>query len=147
MEDNEMKTIAYNPQREILTILLTLILSFSLLTTLKAQGNSNPPSGSDVKTTMNEVKAVNLPNTSLTENETGTNLLGMKIKWWMDSGSYWDRTSDVESIIGELTYNIKKWLSDGSFWSPNSNNGKDIDQSALADKDELTYDALYTSDK
>jgi len=142
-----MKTIAYNPQREILTALLTLILSFSLLIAVKAQGNSDLNAGVNGQTAMNELKTIIVTNSDLTEKEATENFLAEKIESWLKNGSYWDKSSEEATIVNELAGKIERWMSDGSFWCLNKNTQTDIDQLALSNKSEMNRDALYADEK
>ena len=142
-----MKTLAYNPQREILTTLMTLILSFCLLTAVKAQGNPNLQAVSDGKNAMIEGKAFKLTNANLIEEDTIDNFLEMKIKSWIGDGSYWNKDADEETIVSKLASKIARWMSDGSFWSLDSNEETVFDEFALSNKDEMTFSAFDTTKK
>jgi hypothetical protein len=146
MEDNKMKTIAYNPQKEIFTALLILMLSFCLLTAVKAQGNSVPTLVNEVKTEFNEDETFKKSSKDLTENEISDNYLVMKIESWIKNASYWSKSSE-ETVENQLADKIKRWMSNGSFWSPDKNMETDIDQLALLNKSEMSRNALYADEK
>jgi hypothetical protein len=147
MEDKKMKTIAYNPQREIVTALFVLLISFTLLTAARAQEIPKLTIGSQNVFTMVEEKALIFTNSDSTEKNAINNFLVMRIKSWIGDGSYWNKEVDEETIVRKLADNIVKWMSDGSFWGLDSNEETGIEEFALSNKDEMTFSAFDTGIK
>jgi hypothetical protein len=140
-----MKTIAYNPEREVITAILVLIISFSIITACRAQVFSTQSTGTGPKAALNSEKSMK---TSDTENAAVENNLAIKIKSWMNSGTYWDKNDDVEEpTVSELAHTISKWMSDGSFWSSNSKKEIEADELASTDNQESACETLVTDNK
>lgn len=146
MEDNEMKTTTYNPQREIITAILVLIILTTVLTVVKAQGPSSQFEGSGVRSGLNDKMAVKSTNISSTDKMTNDYGLAMKIKSWMTSGTYWDTDAEEETPARELAQTVAKWMSNGSFWST-SIKEMEREELALSKKDGMFCNALVADDK
>jgi len=137
-----MKTITYNPQREIITALLVLFISFTLMTALRAQPYPENRAWRENKTVPIAENALISVDKVMTETRSIENYLTLKIGSWINSGSYWNSGIDEETTDNKLAYKIKKWMSDGSFWSPKINRETDIDELALSKKEQLNSDVL-----
>jgi hypothetical protein len=146
MEDNKMKTTTYNPQREIITTILVMIILTIVLTAAKAQGPSSQFEGSGAKSGRNDEKAVKSLNITSTEKVTSDNCLALKIKSWMNSGTYWDTDTEEETPVRELAHTVAKWMSNGSYWST-SNKQMELEELMLSKKDGMFCDALASDDK
>jgi DNA phosphorothioation-dependent restriction protein DptG len=140
MEDNKMKTIAYNPQREIITALLALFISFTLLTTTRAQGNPDNKEGVEYKAGTKNENGLITAEKVMTESDSVDNFLAVKIESWINSGSYWAESSDEETVenqlADQLADKIETWMKDGSFWSLGSDNKTEIDELVLSEKEQ-----------
>ncbi len=137
-----MKTITYNPEREIVTALLALILSFSVLTTVKAQGNPGTQPTNETGKGINESNAVMPIFNDEAPTQTSEKLLILKIEYWMNNSSYWDNSSEKEFIIDNLASDIKEWMANGSFWSPDTEVINDADKQAMSQKELKFCDAF-----
>jgi hypothetical protein len=145
MEEQKMKTIAYNPQREIITALLVLFISFSVLTSVKAQDDSLLTISRESILAMNIKNAPELTNVNLDEENTSDNFLVMRIESWMDNGSFWNSDVDEETIVTILAAKIAEWMSNKSFWSFDSNTLTDTGELALGRKEEIARGTAKTS--
>ena len=146
MEDNKMKTTTYNPQREIITTILVMIILTIFLTAAKAQGPSSRFEGSEAGSGRNDEKAVKSAIISSTEKVTSDNSLAEKIKFWMNSGTYWDTDTEEATPARELAQTIAKWMSNGSFWST-SKKEMEREDLVLSKKDGMFCNALAADDK
>jgi hypothetical protein len=147
MEDDKMKAITYNPEREVITTILVLIISFAIITACRAQVLSTQSTDSGPKIGLNDEKAMKSAANIVTESVTRDNNLAVKIKSWMNSGSYWDSNNEEETPVIELAQKIEKWMSDGSFWSTNSKKEIEGDEFAMSDNQENTCDGLVMDEK
>lgn len=140
-----METTIYNPQREIVTATLILMHSIMVLTAVRAQGLSNQSGGKDTKTVWSDEKAIKSTDIGLPESAANSNSLVVKIKSWMNSGSYWDNDAEEGTTVSNLAHPIAKWMSEGSFWS----NTGDMEQQELrlSKKNGMTSDALVMDEK
>lgn len=140
-----METTIYNPQREIVTATLILMLSIMVLTAIRAQGLSNQLEGKDTKTVWSDEKAIKSTDIGLPESAANSNSLAVKIKSWMNSGSYRDNDAEEGTTVSILAHTIAKWMSEGSFWS----NTGDMEQQELrlSKKNGMTSDALVMDEK
>jgi len=147
MEDKKMKTITYNPHREIMTAIFVLIISFTALTTVRAQGTLVRSNGKSLMASLSKEKTVKSADISLAKYTASDNSLAMKIKSWMNTGSYWNRTDDEVTIVSQLAQTFVSWMSNGSYWSTSLRKEIERDDLALAPKEEMTCDALVMDDK
>jgi hypothetical protein len=139
-----MKAITYNPQREVLTAILLLILSMAVLTSVKAQRSTTHSYPKGPKTVLSEEKAVKPAD--LAEKTTRNNGLALKVKSWISNGSYWDRNGDEEPILSKLAQTITNWISNGSYWSSTISKEMENEELALSNKAEMNRGALVDNE-
>ena len=137
-----MKTTTYNPQIEVVTAIMILILSLTVLTTVKAQGLPSPSKANDSCLVMIDNKTNNSLNTGSAETSEIESTLSQKIKSWMSTGSYFDDANDSEMITEELATTISYWMSNGAFWGTPNENDVYENGLALSGKEGMTCDAM-----
>lgn len=147
MEDKKMKTTIYYPRVEIVTAFFVLILSFIVLTAVKAQGSSNKSEGIETKAGLSDEKAIKPIDIGFTKMIANDTTLTLKIRSWMINGSYWRRTDSEETNQEELAQTITKWMSNGSYWSTTENNEFEIERLSFSDKQGKSSDSLVMNDK
>lgn len=142
MEDNKMKTIAHDSQREIITALLVLLISFTVLTAVKAQGDQDSYEGIINESVLHNKISNIAEDKMVSEISAAESYLTEKIKSWISEGSYWDRDTYEGTHETEFAYKIKEWMLDGSFWSSVSGPGKNDDDITLYEKEKIFRDLM-----
>ena len=112
-----MKTKFYTQSEEIRTIILLVVLSFTLFFSAKAQNLPTQQSHSSFTTNKRG-------NTDIADdadfNETAINgQLAMEIRPWMTNGAYWEPFKEPEDE--KLLNMLSKYMSKGLYWNTDDN--------------------------
>ncbi len=142
-----MKTIAYDPQREIITALLVLLISFTVLTTVRAQGEQVNYEGMKNESIPHNKNAKPSADKIVIESSAAQVDLTDKIKSWISEGSYWSKDAPKNSTEAELSYRIKKWMTNGSYWSSFDTRGNDTQAIASYEREKLLQDLMASDGK
>ena len=130
-EDRKMKTIAYNPQKEIKTIIVLMVLTFAFVLA-KAQDLPTQP------TLESFTASISAPgNTLIGTNDSqapaSSDDLAAELDSMMSSGSYWNTANDTQSSEDNLTQMLDDWMKNGQYWEENQKPQIELNPQAIAE--------------
>jgi hypothetical protein len=113
-----MKTIAYNPEKEIMTAITVLIISIAVLTTAKAQDNQTFVALKKYNEGLvyHKINNSNFNNSyEILEEEAP-----LAVEAWMNSNTFWGATQFNETAEAEPALAVENWMNSNSFWGTTS---------------------------